>query len=129
MKYTIQFLKKAVFLVLLLAVAGVTKAQTHEFAPVGAEWYYERYYREGFDLTGITYDRFRSLRTVVINGWECKEIELFQNLDCDGIVNPYTETRYITQEGDQIYEVENGERYLMYDFSSFFSVKFTVYYC
>ena len=25
-----------------------------EFAPVGAEWYYERYYREEFDITGIT---------------------------------------------------------------------------
>ena len=101
---------------LLLAVAGVAKAQTHEFAPVGAEWYYERYYREGFDLTGITYDRFRSLRTVEISGWECKEIELFQNLDCHGEVNPYTEIRYITQEGDQVYEVEDGQRYLLYDF-------------
>lgn len=87
-----------------------------EFAPVGSEWYYERYYREGFDLTGITYDRFQSLRTVVINGWERKEIELFQNLDCKGEVNPYTEIRYITQEDDRAYEVENGERYLMYDF-------------
>lgn len=109
-------LKNKVLLLLLLTVAGIAKAQTHEFAPVGAEWYYERYYREGFDLTGITYDRYRSLRTVEINGWECKEIELFQNLDCDGVVNPYTEIRYITQEGDQVYEVENGERYLLYDF-------------
>lgn len=110
--YTTKF----AFFLLLLAVAGVAKAQTHEFAPVGAEWYYERYYREGFDLTGITYDRFRSLRTVEISGWECKEIELFQNLDCHGEVNPYTEIRYITQEGDQVYEVEDGQRYLLYDF-------------
>ena len=102
--------------ILLLAAAGMVQAQTHEFAPVGAEWYYERYYREGFDLSGITYDRFRSLRTVEINGWECKEIELFQNLDCHGEVNPYTEIRYITQEGDQVYEVENGQRFLLYDF-------------
>lgn len=107
-------MKKHLLLV-LLAVAGVAKAQTLEFAPVGAEWYYERLYREGWNLVGITYDRFRSLRTVEINGWECKEIELFQNLDCDGLVNPYTEIHYITQEGDQVYEVENGERYLMYD--------------
>ena len=87
---------------------GAVKAQSHEFAPVGAEWYYERFYREGWNLTGITYDRFRSLRTVEINGWECKEIELFQNLDCYGEVNPYTEIRYITQEGDKVYEVEDG---------------------
>lgn len=110
-------LRNKVLLLLLLAVAGIAKAQTHEFAPVGAEWYYERLYREGWHLTGVTYDRFRSLRTVEINGWECKEIELFQNLDCDGLINPHTEYRYIYQEGDQVYEVENGHPYLMYDLS------------
>ncbi|MBO7493312.1 MAG: T9SS type A sorting domain-containing protein [Bacteroidales bacterium] len=89
---------------------------TVEFAPVGAEWYYERLYNEGGEPTGVTYDRFRSLRTVEINGWECKEIEFFQNLDCNGEVNPHTEYRYITQEGKQVFEVENGERYLLYDF-------------
>ena len=65
---------------------------------------------------GVTYDRFRSLRTVNINGWECKEIELFQNLDCNGEPNPHMEYRYITQEGKQAFEVENGQRYLLYDF-------------
>ncbi|MBR4148392.1 MAG: T9SS type A sorting domain-containing protein [Bacteroidales bacterium] len=89
---------------------------TVEFAPVGAEWHYERLYNEGGNPTGVTYDRFRSLRTVEINGWECKEIEFFQNLDCNGEVNPHTEYRYITQEGKQVFEVENGERYLLYDF-------------
>lgn len=116
MKRLLNTTESAFFLLLLLAVAGMAKAQTHEFAPVGAEWYYTRYYREGFDLTGITYDRYRSLRTVEINGWECREIEMFQNLDCDGLVNPHTEYRYIYQEGDQVYEVENEERYLLYDF-------------
>ena len=116
MKRLLHTTKFAVFFLLLLAAAGAAKAQTHEFAPVGAEWYYTRYYRIGHSPDGITYDRFRSLRTVEINGWECKEIELFQNLDCDGVVNPYTETRYITQEGNQVYEVENGQRYLLYDF-------------
>lgn len=89
---------------------------TVEFAPVGAEWYYERLYYEGGEPTGVTYDRFRSLGMVEINGWECKEIELFQNLDCYGEVNPYTEYHYISQEGKQVFEVENGERYLLYDF-------------
>ena len=107
---------KGMLLLLLLVVSAMAKAQTHEFAPVGAEWYYERYYREGLIPSGITYDRFLSLRTVVINGWECKEIELFQNLDCYGEVNPYTEIRYITQEGDKVYEVEDGQRFLLYDF-------------
>ena len=87
-----------------------------QFAPIGAEWYYERLYNEGGEPAGVTYDRFRSLRTVNINGWECKEIELLQNLDCNGDPNPHTEYRYLTQEGKQVFEVENGERYLLYDF-------------
>ena len=112
----LNHLKQKALLLLLLLAAGMAKAQSHEFAPVGAEWHYERLYREGWNYTGVAYDRFRSLRTVEINGWECKEIELYQHLDCDGLVNPYTELRYITQEGDQVYEVENGQRLLLYDF-------------
>lgn len=108
--------KSTLLLLLLLTITGLAKAQTHEFAPVGAEWHYTRFYRIGPSPDGITYDRFRSLRTVEINGWICKEIELFQNLDCTGEVNPHTETRYIAQEDDRVYEVENGQRFLLYDF-------------
>ena len=105
-------------LFLLLAVSGMVKAQQPvEFAPVGAEWYYERLYHEGWNLTGITYDRFRSLEKVEINGWECKKIEFYQHLDCEGVPNDHYEYRYITQEGEQVFEVENGERFLLYDFS------------
>ena len=109
---------KATILValLFLAVGTMIAQQTVEFAPVGAEWYYERIYRNGWDLNGITYDRFRSLRTTEINGWECKEIELYRHLDCHGVPDPSYEIRYVTQEGDRVYEVEDGERYLLYDF-------------
>lgn len=118
-------------LVVLLMAIGAARAQTHEFAPVGAEWYYERLYREGWFYSGVAYDRFRSLRTVEINGWDCKEIELFQDLNCDGLIAPYTEISYITQEGNQIYEVENGQRLLLYDFDknpgeSWFATKYDV---
>lgn len=109
-------LRNKVLLLLLLAVAGIAKAQTHEFAPVGAEWYYSRLYREGWDYTGIAYDRFRSIREVEINGWECKEIELYQHLDEYGLENPHTVFYYITQEEDRVYEVEDGQRLLLYDF-------------
>lgn len=114
---TLHKLKQKALLLLLLMAAGAAKAQSHEFAPVGAEWYYTRFYRIGQAPHGIANDRFRSLRTVEINGWECKEIELYQHLDCHGVINPYTEIRYITQEGDQVYEVEEGQRYILYDFS------------
>ena len=103
---------------LLIIIGGSLKAQV-EFAPVGAEWYYERqiFNYENWCYDGITYDRFRSLDVKDINGWQCKEIELFKNVDCDGNVNPSYETRYINQEGDKIYEVIDGERHLLYDFS------------
>ena len=110
--------KNTLFLVLIIMFVSLElKSQTHEFAPVGAEWYYSRIYKEGFNPTGVACDRFTSLRTVDINGLECKEIELYQHLDCDGIVNPHSELRYVYQDGDLIYEVEGGELYLLYDFS------------
>ena len=110
--------QNAIPLLFLLLAAGTVKAQQPvEFAPVGAEWYYTRNYRIGPAPNGIAYDRFRSVRTVEINGWECKEIELYQHLDCEGVPNDHFEYRYITQEGEQVFEVEEGERLLLYDFS------------
>lgn len=111
-------IKGKVLLFMLLVVAGMVNAQTHEFAPVVAEWYYQWLYREGdWNYTGVAYDRYRSLRTLEINGWVCKEIELYQHLDEYGSENPRTQYIYLTQEGERVYEVENGQRYLLYDFS------------
>ena len=109
---------KLILIAFMFVFTGSLKAQT-EFAPVGAEWYYEReiYNYDEWKYDRVAYDRFRSVDTITINGFLCKEIELFQNLDCDGNVNPYYETRYISQDGYRIYEVIDGERYLLYDFS------------
>ena len=62
----LNHLKQKALLLLLLVAAGMAKAQSHEFAPVGAEWYYSRLYREGWNYTGVAYDRYRSLRTIEI---------------------------------------------------------------
>ena len=111
--------KNTLFLLMLMALTTFCgKSQTYEFTPVGAEWYYTRYYREDVPVpSGIACDRFTSLRTVDVDGIVCKEIELYQHIDCYGSINPYTELRYIHQDGDLIYEVEDGELYLLYDFS------------
>lgn len=109
-------LKNEVLLLMLLTVAGLAKAQSHEFAPVGAEWYYGRLYRVGWNYTGVAYDRFRSIREVEINGLECKEIELYQHLDEYGTEHPHVEWFYINQEQDKVYEVYDGQRFLLYDF-------------
>ena len=109
---------KRILFVLLMLIAARMSGQS-EFAPVGAEWHYERQIMnyETWIYESVSYDRFRSLDTITINGFLCKKIELFQNTDCKGKVNPYYETRYINQDGEQIYEVIDGERYLLYDFS------------
>ena len=113
-------MKKFTLTLIMLFVATIfIKAQEIEFAPVGAEWHYERqiFNYNNWSYDGIAYDRFRSLDIIDINGWQCKKIELFRNMDCDGNINPSYETRYINQDGKKIYEVIDGERYLLYDFS------------
>lgn len=109
--------KKFTLMILLMIASYGLKAQV-DFAPVGAEWYYEREYMnyDTWCYEGVAYDRFRSLDIVEINGLQCKEIELFQNIDCEGKINPYYEIRYISQEGEKVYEVIDGERHLLYDF-------------
>lgn len=109
---------KQVLLILLMIISGSLKAQV-EFAPVGAEWHYERmiFNYNNWTYDKLTYDRYRSIDIIEINGWQCKEIEIFQNLDCEGNPNPKYETRYINQDNDKIYEVVEGERHLLYDFS------------
>ena len=69
---------KLIALLLLLVFAGSLKAQT-EFAPVGAEWYYEReiYNYDEWKYDKVAYDRFRSVDTITINGFLCKEIDRF----------------------------------------------------
>jgi hypothetical protein len=87
---------KQVLLILLMIISGSLKAQV-EFAPVGAEWHYERmiFNYNNWTYDKLTYDRYRSIDIIEINGWQCKEIEIFQNLDCEGNPNPKYETRYI----------------------------------
>ncbi len=73
-------LKDKAFLLLLLFVAGVAEAQTHEFAPIGAEWHYgiKQFSTEG-------YVRIKSLSDTIIDGTSCKILEkrcfLYDHLD------------------------------------------------
>ena len=74
---------KLILIAFMFVFTGSLKAQT-EFAPVGAEWYYEReiYNYDEWKYDRVAYDRFRSVDTITINGFLCKEIELsnYRNL-------------------------------------------------
>ncbi len=104
-----------VFLLLLLAVAGAAKAQTHEFAPVGAEWHYGI---NQFSVEG--YAQIKSVSDTIINGITCKKIEkhcfLFDHLD--GVEKEFVKGHeYISQIGDSVMIYRFGQFYKLYDFT------------
>lgn len=108
-------LKGKIFLLLLLFVAGVAGAQTHEFAPIGAEWHYgiKQFSTEG-------YVRIKSLSDTIIDGTSCKIIEkrcfLYDHLD--GIEKEFVKGQeYIAQIGDSIMLYRFGRFYKLYDFT------------
>lgn len=104
------------FILLCLASTGI-KAQTiKEFAPVGAEWHYEYFYL-GPDGTANSYVKFECTGKIQIQEMECSVIEEFRKRLCGRLVDTLLQTHYLFQDGEQVYEVENEEKYLLYDFS------------
>lgn len=108
-------LKDKAFLLLLLFVAGVAEAQTHEFAPIGAEWHYgiKQFSTEG-------YVRIKSLSDTIIDGTSCKILEkrcfLYDHLD--GIEKEFVKGHeYIAQIGDSIMLYRFGRFCKLYDFT------------
>lgn len=115
MKRLLHTTKFAVFVLLLLAAAGAAKAQTHEFAPVGAEWYYGI---NQFSIEGYT--QIKSVSDTIINGVTCKKIEkrcfLFDHLD--GVEKEFVKGHeYISQIGDSVMIYRFGQFYKLYDFT------------
>ena len=83
MKHTVTKL----FLLLLLAVAGrMAKAQTHQFAPLGATWYYET---QSMFTKG--YIKMEVEKDTVIDSRRCIKLnreEYWHNLEFGGL-SPY----------------------------------------
>lgn len=107
--------KSIAILFILLAFASMVRAQTHEFAPIGAEWHYEI---KQFSTEG--YVRIKSLSDTIIDGISCKKIEkryfLFDHLD--GIEKEFVKGHeYISQIGDSVMIYRYGRFYKLYDFT------------
>ena len=112
-------MKIKIFLLLSLFAAIIlvnNNARAENFAPVGAIWYYT-FILSPFPPMGTSYTKFESTKDTVVNGWDCKKIELSRTYDCSGnIVN--TIQYYILYSIDnKVYEIENNQQYLLYDFS------------
>ena len=96
--------------------SGLHAQQPFNFAPVGAEWYYDRGIY-GPPLFANFFKRFHCIGTTEIDGKECRVIEQYFKYDCDGNTIDSVLDRYLYVDSLQVYEVENNNFYLLYDFS------------
>ena len=108
-------MKKLLLMLVLLFMfgSGLHVQQPLNFAPVGAEWYYNRY---AYPST-FFYTRYRCVGIDTINNLECHIIEKYNKHDCGGNIVDSISFQYLFVDNLQIYEVENNNTYLLYDFS------------
>lgn len=108
-------MKKLLFMLILAFIfgSGLHAQQPLNFAPVGAEWYYNRFsYPSHF-----FYTRYRCVGIDTINNLECHIIEKYNKYDCGGNIIDSISFQYLFVDNLQIYEVENDNTFLLYDFS------------
>ena len=113
-------LKQKAFLLMLLIAAGMAKAQSHEFAPVGAEWYYS--YGNIF-TTG--YIRIKAVKDTIIDGTECVKLEKREygySMDPwgigPGLYSGKSRTEYVTSTKNKVYLYRNQTFNLWFDFDA-----------
>ena len=115
--------KIAIILLFIIASIFVSKqqlnAQNNEFAPIGAEWYFTR----GFGIfTGESYNHFICSEEINYSFGDLQNITVKKltkkyTYTCADEEGDYTEYFYIYQDGNKVYEVEEDNLYLLYDFS------------
>lgn len=84
-----------------------------EFAPIGAEWYYEQHL--GFNPPVFGYVRHRSIKDSVIEGHQVKVLEISSAINNDSI--SLLGFEYLLQKGDTILYWKGGEFHVLYNFS------------
>lgn len=114
---------RAIILLFIIASIFVSKqqlnAQNNEFAPIGAEWYFTR----GFGIfTGESYNHFICSEEINYSFGDLQNITVKKltkkyTYTCADEEGDYTEYFYIYQDGNKVYEVEEDNLYLLYDFS------------
>ncbi len=113
MKHTVTKL----FLLLLLAVAGrMAKAQTHQFAPLGATWYYET---QSMFTKG--YIKMEVEKDTVIDSRRCIKLnreEYWHNLEFGGLYGGPCPPLFLSQENDSVMVYQDGVFKLLFDFGA-----------
>ena len=105
-------------ILLLLMLGGITigKAQTHEFAPIGAEWYYSF---QGHWIEG--YVRIVSLGDTVIDECQYRVIEKYRHI-YSYLYNTYYSysfgKEYVAQKQDSVLVYRNGHLCPLFDFGA-----------
>ena len=105
-------------IILLLLAGGITigKAQTHEFAPIGAEWYYSF---QGHWIEG--YVRIVSTTDTIINGINCRKLEKRRHsysYEFEVYYEWYLGSEFVAQMGDSILLYRNSRFYTLFDFDA-----------
>lgn len=106
--------------ILLLVAAGMAQAQTHEFAPVGAEWYYS------YDnIFTAGYIHIKAVKDTVIDGTKCVKLEKRKygySMDPWGIGPGLYEGRiineYVTSSENKVYLYRDQTFNLWFDFDA-----------
>ena len=115
----LNHLKQKALLLLLLAVAGAAKAQTHEFAPVGAEWHYEFTRNIAGPMFYVGYERYCSVGDTVINGHVCRVIQATggESSPCE---NMGKESHFLYKAGDKLFwfNEEINDFTVLHDYSA-----------
>lgn len=93
------------FLLITLAPAGITKAQTSKFAPLGAEWYYD--YQE---IMNQGYVKITVVSDTIIDGHVCQKLQKtrFGYGYYSGLYTHIIGYEYITQINDSIMIYRDG---------------------
>lgn len=112
-------LHKVFMLLLFLTGAGAAKplmAQTHEFAPMGAEWYYAF---QGHWIDG--YVRMVSLGDTVMEGYYCrminKDLYIYSVL-YDSLYHYTIGNEFVMQRQDSVFLYRNGHFCPLFDFGA-----------
>ena len=95
------------FIVYLLFDIYNVNAQK-EWAPIGAKWFYTTPYLNYVRCTTI-----ESVGDTIIQGRNCRKLDI-RNNETQQLVS----TEFISQKNDSIFYFNNGEFYLLYDFSA-----------
>jgi hypothetical protein len=102
-------------LTFLIAMLSITVFSQEEFAPIGAEWYYN--YRESMDGPETGYYLLKSIKDTTIDSKVCRILS-HTLMNSKGIsMNKGESILYEDVKENRIYRYLFGNFYLLYDFT------------